>query len=470
MSQPGPSGASVWTEDTPAPQPQQSYYEIIGIERDADADQIRRAYRKQALKCHPDKRGDDPVAAEQFQRLSKAYEVLSDEKKRQVYDKYGANGVEMMDKMPFLDVSVILAMKNFFLAITFVSAILLLFPVFVSMKIDGKIGWTWPIVFIPSFIVLGIVLIGALLAPVSGDSEDEDRSDKKASLLSRVLRKLYNIAYVACLTVFDVLISLRLESIISVNWGTVFVPWYLMEISHFASGVYSVFMRIREGVYEAVPENLDEEEQNPDAAKRAYTMREILVILYLEFHFLVFRVVQAVMFVSKLDSDSMSWQVTFTPLYILIIVNLIAMLISFVALSTRLPSPAEKRSACIIFMVVFVILATIVSVFTYLLVRKISVNDGYPPASVVLIPVFFIFALLLCCCGCFLPCVLGAGLASMEDMENEGAGGQQAAGQPQQQGSLVPLGRRINYGTSGGKADGKKRMAEDPSSSTLTNN
>ncbi|KAJ3386491.1 hypothetical protein HDU80_000384, partial [Chytriomyces hyalinus] len=436
MSQPGPSGASVWTEDTPAPQPQQSYYEIIGIERDADADQIRRAYRKQALKCHPDKRGDDPVAAEQFQRLSKAYEVLSDEKKRQVYDKYGANGVEMMDKMPFLDVSVILAMKNFFFAITFVSAILLLFPVFVSMKIDGKIGWTWPIVFIPSFIVLGIVLIGALLAPVSGDSEDEDRSDKKASLLSRVLRKLYNIAYVACLTVFDVLISLRLESIISVNWGTVFVPWYLMEISHFASGVYSVFMRIREGVYEAVPENLDEEEQNPDAAKRAYTMREILVILYLEFHFLVFRVVQAVMFVSKLDSDSMSWQVTFTPLYILIIVNLIAMLISFVALSTRLPSPAEKRSACIIFMVVFVILATIVSVFTYLLVRKISVNDGYPPASVVLIPVFFIFALLLCCCGCFLPCVLGAGLASMEDMENEGAGGQQAAGQPQQQGSL----------------------------------
>ncbi|KAI8842763.1 hypothetical protein BJ741DRAFT_591802 [Chytriomyces cf. hyalinus JEL632] len=470
MSQPGPSGASVWTEDTPAPQPQQSYYEIIGIERDADADQIRRAYRKQALKCHPDKRGDDPVAAEQFQKLSKAYEVLSDEKKRQVYDKYGANGVEMMDKMPFLDVSVILAMKNFFFAITFVSAILLLFPVFVSMKIDGKIGWTWPIVFIPSFIVLGIVLIGALLAPVSGDSEDEDRSDKKASLLTRVSRKLYNIAYVACLTVFDVLISLRLESIISVNWGTVFVPWYLMEISHFASGVYSVFMRIREGVYEAVPENLDEEEQNPDAAKRAYTMREILVILYLEFHFLVFRVVQAVMFVSKLDSDSMSWQVTFTPLYILIIVNLIAMLISFLALSTRLPSPAEKRSACIIFMVVFVIIATIVSVFTYLLVRKVSGNDGYPPASVVLIPVFFIFALLLCCCGCFLPCVLGAGLASMEDMENEGAAGQQA-GQPQQQGSLVPLGRRINYGTSGGgKADGKKRMAEDPSSSTLTNN
>lgn len=62
------------------------YYNILGVSKDASQDEIKKAYRKLAHKYHPDKEGGD---AEKFKRISEAYSVLSDEKKRQEYDAYG---------------------------------------------------------------------------------------------------------------------------------------------------------------------------------------------------------------------------------------------------------------------------------------------------------------------------------------------------------------------------------------------
>ena len=67
-----------------------NFYELLGVEKTATASQIKKAYYKKAKVHHPDKGGD----AELFKRISKAYEVLSDEKKRQIYDKYGEEGLE----------------------------------------------------------------------------------------------------------------------------------------------------------------------------------------------------------------------------------------------------------------------------------------------------------------------------------------------------------------------------------------
>lgn len=65
------------------------YYEVLGVDRGADADEIKKAYRKLALKYHPDKNPGDKEAEEKFKELGEAYEALSDPQTRAAYDQYG---------------------------------------------------------------------------------------------------------------------------------------------------------------------------------------------------------------------------------------------------------------------------------------------------------------------------------------------------------------------------------------------
>ncbi len=70
------------------------YYELLGISRDALPDEIKKAYRKAALKYHPDRNPDNKEAEAKFKELSEAYEVLQDEQKRAAYDKFGHSAFE----------------------------------------------------------------------------------------------------------------------------------------------------------------------------------------------------------------------------------------------------------------------------------------------------------------------------------------------------------------------------------------
>lgn len=71
-----------------------NYYVLLGVERDAGEDDIKKAYRKLAMKYHPDRNNGDPDAAERFKEIAEAYECLRNPQTRQIYDRYGEAGLK----------------------------------------------------------------------------------------------------------------------------------------------------------------------------------------------------------------------------------------------------------------------------------------------------------------------------------------------------------------------------------------
>lgn len=76
------------------------YYKTLGISKGATEEDIKKAYKKQALKWHPDK-NKSPSAEDKFKEIAEAYEVLSDPKKRDIYDQYGEEGkfITLMERV-----------------------------------------------------------------------------------------------------------------------------------------------------------------------------------------------------------------------------------------------------------------------------------------------------------------------------------------------------------------------------------
>jgi molecular chaperone DnaJ len=85
--------------------PKRDYYQILGVDRNALQDEIKKAYRKLALQHHPDRNPGDKEAEEKFKEAAEAYEVLGDQTKRQRYDQFGHEGVRGTDFRPFTDVN-----------------------------------------------------------------------------------------------------------------------------------------------------------------------------------------------------------------------------------------------------------------------------------------------------------------------------------------------------------------------------
>src|SRR5690554_6759542 len=70
------------------------YYQLLGVPRNASDSEIKKSFRRLAMKYHPDRNRDNPGAEEQFKKIKEAYDVLSDPKKRSAYDQFGHAGVD----------------------------------------------------------------------------------------------------------------------------------------------------------------------------------------------------------------------------------------------------------------------------------------------------------------------------------------------------------------------------------------
>lgn len=75
-----------------------SLYDVLGVDRNATQEEIKKAYRKMALKHHPDKNPNNPEATEKFKEVNHAHSILSDPSKREIYDKYGSMGLYIAEQ------------------------------------------------------------------------------------------------------------------------------------------------------------------------------------------------------------------------------------------------------------------------------------------------------------------------------------------------------------------------------------
>lgn len=76
----------------------ESLYKVLGLEKGATQEEIKKAYRKLALRHHPDKNPDNPEAAEKFKEINNANTILNDENKRRIYDEYGSMGLNVAEQ------------------------------------------------------------------------------------------------------------------------------------------------------------------------------------------------------------------------------------------------------------------------------------------------------------------------------------------------------------------------------------
>ncbi|KAJ3271340.1 hypothetical protein HDV01_006845 [Terramyces sp. JEL0728] len=389
-----------------------TYYEALGVSRNATQDEIKKGYRKMALKYHPDKAGTSEEAAAKFEIVAKAYGTLSNEKTRQIYDQYGERGLEMMKQMG--DISIIqdalLQANQYLMSLGLITALLIIFHSFLAVRIDGNNSWPYFAVFVPLFIIDIIALVffaRSLPAPKNEDQERISEEDRKSI---ETVKRMVLICFVL-FTVFQILVCLQLDGATDISWWIVFIPWFVIEAALLIQNFLMTIAQCMEPVYDTEPA----EGQEPEP--RGLTVFEILQVTLRNFYFYAVRITQIILVILKLDGMSTDWRFIFFPSWILGF--LIALRLVFDTLKVKYAKTVKpENTGKIIFdWVMFVIWAVLFYTFMALLVSRLT-DGSSPSAAVIFIPIFIILALLQCCFSCCLPCVVQGAKMEFEQQMN----------------------------------------------------
>lgn len=264
------------------------YYDALGIEypKTATVDDIKKAYKKKSLETHPDKlrqRGQTmtPELQAQFLKTKEAYDVLSDPRKRRLYDELGATGLKLIDNPTEVDPTEML--KNFqnntadrwkiifFVALIF--AIILLLPILFSLKCDGTISAPWMAIWTPMWLVDAIMLILVCISIVmSGHGKDEEE-DQKVVEQEKWTTQLLLFLQTCVFILVQFFVFLRLDKTIQWSWFVVFIPWYLFEVLCIVDMLSVAIASVEVPDYDAyheMPDGVDDGGDDPEGAKRVW--------------------------------------------------------------------------------------------------------------------------------------------------------------------------------------------------------
>lgn len=221
------------------------YYTRLGLEdKRASSDAIKKAYKKKSLQLHPDRLAQKGITVTpehnlQFQGLKEAYDILSDPKKRKMYDAIGANGVKLMENPQ--DVNPTDFIKNFqsnradrmkiAITLTIICAIILAMPILFCLKADGDIdNAPWLAIWTPIWCIDAVMLISAILLLMEKEdipmTEDGEAEEVPIPFLSKLMIFIKTVL----LILIQVFVFVHLDHDVDWSWFLTFTPWIIYEV------------------------------------------------------------------------------------------------------------------------------------------------------------------------------------------------------------------------------------------------
>jgi hypothetical protein len=220
------------------------YYTRLGLEdKKASSDAIKKAYKKKSLQLHPDRLAQRGITVTpehnlQFQGLKEAYDILSDPKKRKMYDAIGSNGVKLMENPQ--DINPTDFIKNFqsnradrmkiAITLAIIGGIILAMPVLFCLKADGDIDSApWLAIWTPIWCIDAVMFISAILFLMEKEdipvTEEGDPEEDPIPLST----KLLFFSKTVLLILIQVFVFTHLDHDVDWSWFDTFTPWFIYE-------------------------------------------------------------------------------------------------------------------------------------------------------------------------------------------------------------------------------------------------
>lgn len=420
-----------------------SFYEVLQVAKDCTEQDLKRAYRKQALVLHPDKQGGD---GEPFKKMKYAYDVLLDPKKRTAYDKYGEAGVKAVDGQMTPDVAMEIFLNigmrerlTLVMIVTLITGFILLFPILLCVRWDHPDAISFVAVFTPVWLILGgtcLICCCCVRAPTIGEEDDEDTRASVEEIQAQT-RKLRWSSYFF-ISIFGILFGLltfRLDGTIKWSYFAVIWPWMLLEVSSMLWSLHSseqLFL-----IMGGNPEVL--------VGRRWFQLEWLTFVLDL-IRTNIVHLVFATLLALKLDTMNISWWLVFVPIWLDYAVSMV----SGFSRCGSVKSPAEYEQMTDEQKANEVTRSGIVCTFIFqsirlgcvvLFVNKLVVQNSYS-AYIVFLPVFLTAGCFCCCLSCAV-CTISPPQGEEDEETGVGAAAASAEGANAAPGQYGSMGEQV---------------------------
>lgn len=258
------------------------YYDALEIEdnRRCTQDDIKRQYKKLSLNLHPDKlaqRGieNTPEMRQKFLKLKEAYEVLSDPKRRKVYDDMGELGLKVSEGRA-AEINPLDLLRNFqrnrnyrfslYICILTIFASLFILPILFSLKADGTLGHSapWTAIWTPMWL-FDLFLLAAAVSMLFTSEVTETNEEGEQVVIEKIswAERLSNLVLTSMFVLVQIFVTMRLDRSVRWNWFAVFAPWFIYEAMAILNLLYPAFVKkLTPPTHENI--QLNEEEGNAE--------------------------------------------------------------------------------------------------------------------------------------------------------------------------------------------------------------